>query len=135
MTTVHQSQAVVVDASALIEKVLGTPSALRLAILDTAQLEAPTLIDYEFLSWLRRYAQQDALPEQAATALLALFTNTRVVRHGAAPVLSDIWRLRHTISSYDAAYVSLARLRGIPLVTKDARLACAAAGHCEVVLL
>lgn len=47
-------------------------------------------------------------------------------------LLGDMWKLRHQVSGYDAAYVALARQRGLTLVTADARLARAAVRHCRV---
>jgi predicted nucleic acid-binding protein len=43
-------------------------------------------------------------------------------------LLARIWELRHNLSAYDAAYVALAEVLAIPLVTRDQRLA-AAPGH------
>ncbi|MDN5852470.1 MAG: type II toxin-antitoxin system VapC family toxin [Actinomycetia bacterium] len=47
-------------------------------------------------------------------------------------LLDDMWKLRHEVSGYDAAYVALAQRRGLTLVTADARLARAAVRHCRV---
>jgi len=38
---------------------------------------------------------------------------------------TDIWRLRHNLSAYDAAYVALTERLGATLLTRDARLASA----------
>jgi len=39
--------------------------------------------------------------------------------------LPHIWRLRHNLSAYDAAYVALTERLGATLLTRDARLASA----------
>jgi predicted nucleic acid-binding protein len=39
--------------------------------------------------------------------------------------LPHIWRLRHSLSAYDAAYVVLASQLDATLITRDARLASA----------
>ena len=43
-------------------------------------------------------------------------------------LLPRIWDLRNNLTAYDAAYVALAEVLDIPLLTRDRRLA-AAAGH------
>jgi predicted nucleic acid-binding protein len=40
-------------------------------------------------------------------------------------LLPRIWELRHNVTAYDAAYVALAEILAVPLVTCDARLAAA----------
>ncbi|MER7010717.1 type II toxin-antitoxin system VapC family toxin [Saccharopolyspora sp. NPDC000359] len=50
-------------------------------------------------------------------------------------LLPRMWQLRSAISGYDAAYVALAEMRGLPLVTADARLARAATSCCRVELV
>jgi predicted nucleic acid-binding protein len=50
-------------------------------------------------------------------------------------LLPRMWQLRAAISGYDAAYVALAEMRGIPLVTSDGRLARAATSYCKVELV
>ena len=46
-----------------------------------------------------------------------------VRRHGHEPLLSRIWSRRHNLTSYDAAYVTLAEILEAPLLTTDRRLA------------
>ena len=48
-------------------------------------------------------------------------------------LLPRIWELRDTITPWDAAYVALAEILDVPLVTADRRLARAASAYCEVV--
>jgi len=43
-------------------------------------------------------------------------------------LLPRIWGLRHKLTAYDAAYLTLAEALQAPLVTRDAKLA-AAPGH------
>lgn len=68
-------------------------------------------------------------PDQAATALVLLEALPVEVDYE-TPVraLHDVWLTasRHTLSTYDAAYLELARRRGLPLATLDQRLARAA---------
>ncbi|HEY2766398.1 MAG TPA: type II toxin-antitoxin system VapC family toxin [Pseudonocardiaceae bacterium] len=39
------------------------------------------------------------------------------------PLIGRVWELRDTLTAYDAAYVTLAELFDVPLLTCDARLA------------
>jgi predicted nucleic acid-binding protein len=49
-------------------------------------------------------------------------------------LLPRMWQLRGSISGYDAAYVVLAEIRDLTLVTADARLAKAATSFCRIEL-
>lgn len=51
-----------------------------------------------------------------------------------AALLPFMWRWKDEISGYDSAYVALAAIRGITLVTADSPLARAASRHCRVEL-
>lgn len=44
------------------------------------------------------------------------------------------WPLRYDVSLYDAAYVALAMVLGVPLATTDRKLASVATRYCEVVI-
>jgi len=70
----------------------------------------------------------DAEAETAIDLLLKL----PLVRYGHTSVLSDIWQLRNNVSSYDGAYVALAKNLDAPLVTSDGRLARAVANQVAV---
>jgi predicted nucleic acid-binding protein len=79
------------------------------------------------------------LATEAAAEGLAMQMHTGI---GAAVTLADgrdlipaVWRLRHNISPYDGAYVALAELIGVPLLTGDQRLAKAATGIVDVILI
>jgi predicted nucleic acid-binding protein len=49
-------------------------------------------------------------------------------RHPHGFLLPRIWDLRNNFTAYDAVYVALAEALGVPLITRDGRLA-GAAGH------
>jgi predicted nucleic acid-binding protein len=122
---------IVLDASAAIAWLIQSPSGLRIenricSVDET--LHAPHLLDVEVAQVLRRLARQDTISAQRADAALQALFDLRVVRHSHADLLPRIWQLRHNLSAYDAAYVSLAELIGAPLITRDSRLA-AAPGH------
>jgi predicted nucleic acid-binding protein len=66
--------------------------------------------------------------DQAIEDLLDL----RITRYPHFLLLPRIWRLRHNLLAYDAAYVVLAEKLGARLLTRDGRLA-SASGHAAVV--
>ena len=117
---------IVIDASAMLEVLLVTPTAGR--ILDrlfspAESLHAPQLIDLEVAQVLRRYCLAgDVEPERARQALADL-ADLAVTRYPHLPFLPRIWELRHNVTAYDAAYVALAEALEAPLVTGDIRLA------------
>ncbi len=115
---------VVVDASAVVDALAidGRP-------LPNAQLAAPTLLDYEVINTIRR---QERLGATGADAAIATFAALAVTRHDPAPLIPQIWAMRANLSAYDASYVALAQALGVPLLTRDNRLARAAAPYCDV---
>ncbi|WP_432543995.1 type II toxin-antitoxin system VapC family toxin [Kineococcus sp. SYSU DK002] len=98
-------------------------------------LTAPEIIDLEVASVLRRTANGGRLPERRADLALNDLVDLPLRRAGHRPLLHRCWELRHTITSYDAAYVALAEVLGVVLVTADARLSRAPGLTCEVEVL
>jgi predicted nucleic acid-binding protein len=122
---------IVVDASAVLELLLRTPASARLGtrLLDPAEsLEAPHLLDLEVVQVIRRYWLAGELTMERAGEALADFRDLRIHHHAHNPLLARVWELRNNLTAYDAAYVALAEALGVPLLTRDARLA-AAPGH------
>jgi predicted nucleic acid-binding protein len=122
---------IVVDASAVLEVLLRTPGAqaVEARILHPAEsLHAPHLIDLEVAQVFRRYVQRGEVSPARAERSLELFAQFPIARHSHEPLLARIWRLRHNLTAYDAAYVALAEGLGAVLVTRDERIA-KAKGH------
>ena len=98
-------------------------------------LAAPEVIDLEVASVLRRAAAANRLPDRRALLALKDLVDLPLRRAAHRPLLRRCWELRHTVTSYDAAYVALAETLGITLVTADAGLSRASGIACEVDLL
>lgn len=94
---------------------------------------APAGLDLEFASALRRLTLAGIVSASDGREALDRFMAMNIDRHETARLLPRIWALRHDISSYDAAYVALAESLGVPLLTRDRRLARTAQRYCTVV--
>jgi predicted nucleic acid-binding protein len=128
---------IVLDASAVLELLLGTPPGRQAADRIFAPQEtacAPELLDLEVAQVLGRYERQGDLSPARASQALEDLADLRLERYPHSPLLPRIWELRGHLSAYDAAYVALAEALPAPLLTADGRLARAAHGA-EVVLL
>jgi predicted nucleic acid-binding protein len=131
----------VVDASAVADWLLDRPAATRIDRLVDAHgddLHAPHLLDVEVLSSLRAMTLRGVLQEQRAEDALNDFTDLTIERYAHELLVPGAWRLRKTMSAYDAVYVALTETLapdGAVLLTADARLARTAAPLCRVELV
>ncbi len=98
-------------------------------------LHAPELIDIEVANIMRKSVLRRERSPERAGSLLAAWARNSVVRHSHAHLLDAVWRLRGSITPYDASYVALASALGAPLVTADRRLAASASQYCDVIAL
>ena len=117
---------IVLDASALVELVLGTPAGRTIAtrIADPAlALHVPHLADVEVAQALRRYAKEGEVDAKAAAAALEDLRALDLQRHAHEPLLDRVWALRNNLSAYDAVYVALAEVLDTTVLTCDGRLA------------
>ncbi len=129
---------IVVDASAVIEVLLGTPAATRVAerLFDGGEtLHAPHLLDVETAQVLRRYALAGALGAERGVEALEDLADFPITRYPHQPFLFRIWELRNNVTAYDAAYIALAEALDATLVTRDAKLASAAGHRARIELL
>ncbi|MBA3991181.1 MAG: type II toxin-antitoxin system VapC family toxin [Propionibacteriales bacterium] len=128
---------IVCDAGVLVSAVAdhGSSGAQARELLGSQPLHAPYLVDIEVVSALRGLVRGGSAEPAAALAALARFAELSVIRHEHEPLLARIWELRDDVTAYDAAYVALAELLDVPLLTGDAGLARAADDHCEVRLI
>jgi len=122
---------IVLDASVVMDWLIRSPAAQRIEsrIFSRNQsLHAPELLDLEVAQVLRRLVREHALSASRAEAAIEDLLDLRITRYPHSVLLPRIWRLRHNLSAYDAAYVVLAEKLGATLLTRDAKLA-SAAGH------
>lgn len=121
----------VVDASAMIDVLVGSErSGPLLAALDD-DVFAPDLLVAEVFSALRRMASSHTLTN--ADQLALQLRNAPVEYLHTWPYAERMWGWRHNMSPYDASYVALAEDLGATLITSDLRLAKAAKGIVPVI--
>jgi predicted nucleic acid-binding protein len=128
---------IVVDASALTEWLMGTPTGARVDARMFAPgetLYAPELLYVEVMHSLRRLVRTQALSISRAEESLDDLLDLRVKHFPEMLVLRRVWELRNSLSSYDAVYVSIAETLEAPLLTCDRKLA-STHGHCARVEL
>jgi predicted nucleic acid-binding protein len=127
----------VVDASALACALAddGRDGDTARARLRGQSLVAPEVIDLETASVIRRQHLAGHLDARRAELALTDLVELPLRRAAHRPLLARCWQLRRNVTIYDAAYVALAELLQVMLVTADARLAKAPGLHCQVDLL
>ena len=119
---------IVTDASVILELLLRTPAADRVAtrLFDAGEtLHAPHLLDVEVAQVLRRYAGRGEVSAARGRLTLGLLARLPIERYAHEPLLERVWALRVNLTAYDAAYVALAEALGATLLTRDERLASA----------
>ena len=102
---------------------------------DASAILAPQVIDLEVVSAWRRLVAAGHLDERRAALALVDLGALRLERVPHGPLLERCWELRDNLTVYDAAYVALAELMGVDLLTADARLAAAPGIRCQVEVL
>lgn len=129
---------IVVDASALLEFLLQTPTGTRVEarlFRDYHEFHAPHLLDVEIVQALRRLVRTGELSAERAAAAIADLSDFDLHRHAHLDLLTRTWTLRENITAYDAMYVALAEALGAPLLTCDAALASAPGRRAHVELV
>jgi predicted nucleic acid-binding protein len=126
---------VVLDASALLEVLLGSERATKInPVVQSADsdLHAPSLCDVELTSGLVRLLVRKWISMERAGELLTDLIDIPITRHGHLALLPRTIALRNNFSVYDAVYVALAEDLGATLVTADTRLASATRKHTSI---
>ncbi|HSR50510.1 MAG TPA: type II toxin-antitoxin system VapC family toxin [Acidobacteriota bacterium] len=117
---------IVLDASVLIELLLATRRGRQIAdriAPGDISLHAPHLVDLEVAQTVRRCVFDDTITTERGRQALESLRELDLERHSHELYLPRIWELRHNLTAYDAAYVSLAEILGATLLTGDIRLA------------
>jgi predicted nucleic acid-binding protein len=129
---------IVLDASALVELLLGTATG-RIVATRVADpvigLHVPHLADVEVAQALRRYTRDGDLGGSDAAAALDDLRALDLQRHSHEPLLARVWDLRQNLSAYDAVYVALAEVLDAVLITCDGRLARATGARARIELI
>lgn len=98
-------------------------------------LVAPELVDLETMSVIRRRSRAGHVDPRRARLAGTDLVDLPLRRDSHRPLLPRCWELRENLTIYDAAYVALAELLNVILLTADARLASAPGTRCEIELL
>ena len=121
---------IVVDANVMV-MALSSPSAqgdaARAAMLADDDWIAPGHMPLEVLRTLHKAVVGKRLATTDAEAAFRALAAMQIEYIGTDnPLLQSIWAMRHNVSVYDAAYLTVAATHDAPLITFDARLAKAA---------
>lgn len=95
-------------------------------------LTAPELVDLEVASVLRGRTNAGKLSARRAALALADLAALPLARVAHRDLLARCWELRANLTVYDAVYLALAEVFGVPLITADARIARAPDVRCVV---
>ena len=119
------SRGCVVDASVVVAALVSSDDTGRWAeeIVGGGHLAAPQLVIVETLNILRRMEASEQIAGLEAAAAQRNLHDLPIDLAPIRPFEERIWQLRANLTSYDAWYVAVAEVLGLPLATLDRRLA------------
>lgn len=126
---------IVIDASAVLELLLGTNRAEPIAsrALDAEErLHAPHLLDIEIAQALRRLVKLKDLTASRAKLALDDYAALFIKRYAHVEFLKRIWQLRDAVTAYDGAYIALSEALNAPLLTCDRKLGRSHGHHAKI---
>lgn len=127
---------IVVDCSAVIDALVAVDDNGVSEVLSAQRLAAPHLLDFEVVAALRSMVLRGAISPERGQDVLDRYDQLLITRWSSASDLrSRSLQICDNVSAYDAAYVVLAEALECPLLTRDQRLARAAADICEIQLV
>ena len=109
---------IVIDASAMIEALVGREADNDLLDALQTSVHAPHLLDVEVLSVLRGLTLSGKLPPDAADQARADYFALTIARYEVYGLADRVWDLR-SYTTYDACYMALAEALDAPLYTCD----------------
>ncbi|SDQ13680.1 type II toxin-antitoxin system VapC family toxin [Quadrisphaera sp. DSM 44207] len=124
----------VVDASCLVEVIIGGPDAeeVRQRLAADRDHAAPHAVDVEVFGVIRREHLRGRLDATAAAQAVEDLEAWPAERFGHRLLLDRAWQLRDTVRGWDAVYVALAEALDAVLLTTDRRLAGATGPSCRI---
>ena len=128
----------VVDTSVLVAALSDSQArgqAARYQMRQASRLAVPYGADLETVRALRGLVLRGSLSATEAGLAVDRFQRLRLRRFPHVRLLGRVWELRDTVSTYDAAFVALAEVLDVHLLTADQRLARASGPRCQFVVL
>ncbi|UDY23662.1 type II toxin-antitoxin system VapC family toxin [Nocardioides sp. Kera G14] len=113
---------IVVDASAMVEALVGAWPDGDLIDGLAGDIDAPHLLDVEVLSVLRGLSLSRKLAPEAADQARLDYVSFTIARHEFGGLAERIWELRGQFTTYAASYLALAEVLDAPLFTCDRKL-------------
>ena len=114
---------IVIDASAMVEALVGRQVDDELLEAMVDDVHAPHLLDVEVLSVLRGLTLNGKLRQNAAEQARNDHFAFTIARYEVAGLADRVWELRNNHTTYDACYIALAEALAAPLYTCDSKLA------------
>lgn len=113
---------IVLDASAMVEALVGSQADDELLDALRGDVHAPHLLDVEVLSVLRGLSLGGKLTARAAEQARRDYFAFTIARYETQPLADRVWALRSNHTTYDACYLALAEALSAPLYTCDRKL-------------
>jgi predicted nucleic acid-binding protein len=115
----------------LVARTPGGDAVARLAA-EAPTLYAPYVLDGEVASALLGLVRGRKISEREADVALSNYRAFPLDRQDVLPLWPRLKELHANLSAYDAQYVALAEVLGVPLITADLRIKRSGVPRCEI---